>query len=612
MAGQAPYPQWPHPPANASRARTSSRARLASRALVVILAGLFVLGAAGFVVAALSTRPEPSPGVRDAGPTADPGRVSGPLIAEGPSSAPSADPDPTQTPSVGASTDPSASPDAQASGPPPDPSPSTDVRFSPSASGSPSASTGPPALTRTMPVVPVAGFWSTRTEISRQDLRSAIASGSLRGFERIAVLDELAGPLEESLGIRLAAAVRRGGVADVERVVARGGLGLLPASDVSHRVRALALDGRSLFGNDRVGSIDAWPLSVQLDGGVAGAWSQKRAWVLVAGGDSFTDRGIYERVVRRRKGIDYPFDGGTARVTGHYCCGPVIERFPVPSYELTGNKGIVRRLVSEAELAIVNHEQPVTDAWSFHLAGTRFSGKPELTEIFKRAGIDWMSLANNHIKDYGSDGIADTRRILKRYGIRFGGAGANLAQARRISYLDVAGTRIAIVPCVDVAPVTYAGAGISGATPCKAAYMRADLRTARRNADFVIAFPHWGVEYSRKPTASQRAKAASWVKAGADLVLGAHSHVAGAIEEIDGKPVFYSLGNFIFDQNWSTPTMESFVLEATFHGDRLVQLSLHPFLQHDQAQPNLLDPRRDDGRRLMLAVKRASADWLDW
>lgn len=608
MAGQAPYPQWPHPPANATRARGSSRARLASRALVLILAGLFILGAAGFVIAALSARPDREPDAPAAGSPGGAGLASGPLVAEGPTPVADASSDPTEEPSVVPSTFPSVTSDPPPSDPPPS-NPPPSVSTEPGVSASPAV---PDGTTRAVPVVPVAGFWSTRTDITRKDLREALASGSLRGFDRVVVLDGLVEPLEEGLGIRIAEAVRRGDVADVERVVARGGLGLLPASDVSHRVRALALDGRSLFGNDRVGSIDAWPLSLQLDGGVAGAWSQKRTWVLVAGGDSFTDRGIYERVVRRRKGIDYPFDGGTARVTGHYCCGPVIERFPVPSYELTGDKGIVRRLVSEAELAIANHEQPVTESWAFHLSGTRFSGKPELTEIFKRAGIDWMSLANNHIKDYGSDGIADTRRILKRYGIRYGGAGANLAQARRISYLEVAGTRIAIVPCVDVAPVTYAGPGVSGATPCKPSNMRADLRTARRNADFVIAFPHWGVEYSRKPTASQRAKAASWVKAGADLVLGAHSHVAGAIEEIDGKPVFYSLGNFIFDQNWSTPTMESFLLEATFHGDRLVQLRLHPFLQHDQAQPNLLDPRKDDGRRLMLAVKRASAGWLDW
>jgi len=102
------------------------------------------------------------------------------------------------------------------------------------------------------------------------------------------------------------------------------------------------------------------------------------------------------------------------------------------------------------------------------------------------------------------------------------------------------------------------------------------------------------------------------VKAGADLVLGAHSHVAGAIEDIDGVPVLYSLGNLIFDQHWSTNTMESMLVEATFQGGTLVSLELVPYIIHDTSQPNLLDPGSGEGRRLLLDVKRASSAWLDW
>jgi poly-gamma-glutamate synthesis protein (capsule biosynthesis protein) len=89
---------------------------------------------------------------------------------------------------------------------------------------------------------------------------------------------------------------------------------------------------------------------------------------------------------------------------------------------------------------------------------------------------------------------------------------------------------------------------------------------------------------------SQRKHAARWVKAGADLVLGGHSHVAGAIEDIDGVPVLYSLGNLIFDQHWSTNTMESMLVEATFHGGTLVSLELVPYIIHDTSQPNS-DPK---------------------
>ncbi len=109
-----------------------------------------------------------------------------------------------------------------------------------------------------------------------------------------------------------------------------------------------------------------------------------------------------------------------------------------------------------------------------------------------------------------------------------------------------------------------------------------------------------------------RKHARRWAKAGADLVLGAHSHVAGAIEDIGGTPVLYSLGNLIFDQHWSTNTMESALLEETFHGHQLIELRLRPYLIHDTSQPNLLDPSRGEGRRLLLEMKDASSAWLDW
>jgi poly-gamma-glutamate synthesis protein (capsule biosynthesis protein) len=255
---------------------------------------------------------------------------------------------------------------------------------------------------------------------------------------------------------------------------------------------------------------------------------------------------------------------------------------------------------------------PTTPDWRFHSSGFIFSGRPDLTRIFTLAGIDWVSLANNHIKDYGSDGIRDTRRVLRRHGLAFGGAGKDLAEARRISYLDVADVRLAIVPCVDVAKAVWAAPGVSGATPCVDRYIVKDIKRARRQADVVIVFPHWGVEYTRQPSPSMRKHAARWVRAGADLILGAHSHVAGAIEDIDGIPALYSLGNLIFDQHWSTNTMESALLEATFAGPRLVSLRLHPYIVHAASQPNLLDPSTGEGRRLLQAVRKASADWLDW
>jgi poly-gamma-glutamate synthesis protein (capsule biosynthesis protein) len=188
----------------------------------------------------------------------------------------------------------------------------------------------------------------------------------------------------------------------------------------------------------------------------------------------------------------------------------------------------------------------------------------------------------------------------------------DLEQARRTTFLEAKGTKLAIIPCLAVVDIYFAGPDLGGATPCLDRYIVPDIKAAARKADVVLVFPHWGVEYTRQPTSEQRRHAARWAKAGADLILGAHSHVAGAIEEIGGVPVLYSMGNLIFDQHWSTNTMESMLVQATFQGDRLVTLDLLPYIIHDTTQPNLLDPTSGEGRSIRRQVRDASSDWLDW
>jgi poly-gamma-glutamate synthesis protein (capsule biosynthesis protein) len=572
------------------------RAERGSKLLVLVLVGVFLFGVFGFALAVIDA---PSEGPRQPAP---PSLPAVPALAASPTPA---QPGPAaQAPRrlllALAESDPALTESDPLSPPPSSPSPAP----------SPSLAVVAESVESLMPVTAVARFWSRREGLTSRDIKAALERGSSPGFKSVIVEAGIADALAEELGVQMA--VRRGDAAQIAEAVSKGALGLIAAADVTPAMRVLDLDGRSLLGNDRIKDVADWPLSLPLERPADDAWDQSQTWVLVAGGDSFTDRGVYQKVVQLGKGVDYPFDGGTARVTGHGCCDPVFHDNIVPRYVLTGNKGMVRRLFKGAELAIANHEQPVTEQAVHHTSGLRFSGKPELTGIFARAGIDYLSLANNHIKDYGEDGIGDTRRILRQHDIDFGGAGKDLQQARRISYLSAGGTRVAIIPCLGIVRPYWAGPDESGATPCLDRYLVPDIKKAGRKAGVVIVFPHWGVEYTRQPLPSMRKHAARWVKAGADLVVGAHSHVAGALEDIAGTPVLYSLGNLIFDQHWSTNTMESALLEATFHGDRLVEMRLRPYIVHDTSQPNLLDPASGEGRRLLREVRQASADWLDW
>lgn len=577
------------------------RAELGSKLLVLSLVAIFLFGMIGFAVAVIEAQNEPEP---TAVPEPSLPALGGSLTEAVDRTAPSEARAPRILLAV-ADTGPSPSPVPSAE-PSPEPSPA------PTAGGETSALVTV-AVPTTMPVVPVVDFWSRREGIERGVVRRALERGKANGFKRVVIEKLVADALADELGIDLHPKVRRLEAERVSRAVGRGALGLMAATSLGPSVRTLEMDGRSLVGVERIRDVDAWPLNVELELAPEEAWYQDDTWVLLAGGDSFTDRGVYDTVVKKGKGVDYPFDGGTARVTGHGCCDPVFNDNVVPRYVLTGNKGAVRSLFKQAELAVANHEQPVTEQAQFHSSGTRFSGKPELTRIFTRAGIDFLSLANNHIGDYGSDGIRATRRILREHDIAFGGAGRDLDQARRFELLEANGTQVAIIPCLDIVRVYWAGKDRAGATPCVDQYIKKDIRKAKRaGADVIIVFPHWGVEYTRQPLDSMRKHAARWVDAGADLVIGAHSHVAGSIEDIEGVPVFYSLGNLIFDQHWSTNTMESAILEATFQGDRVIELRLLPYIIHDTSQPNLLDPAKGEGRRLLLSMKKASSAWLDW
>ena len=127
----------------------------------------------------------------------------------------------------------------------------------------------------------------------------------------------------------------------------------------------------------------------------------------------------------------------------------------------------------------------------------------------------------------------------------------------------------------------------------------------------MIVFPHWGIEYRNKPFEAQQQLARSIIDAGADMIIGNHAHWIGAVEVYKGKPIWYALGNFVFDQTWSEPTMEGVTLELTFQGKELRQIRMRPHVILDKAQPNFLD-LAGDGRVVMGQMFDASKGLLPY
>ena len=201
---------------------------------------------------------------------------------------------------------------------------------------------------------------------------------------------------------------------------------------------------------------------------------------------------------------------------------------------------------------------------------------------------------------------------VKKRGIAVSGAGRNLAAARVPAVLTAAGTKVAILGYDAIAGGYHATATKVGSAPLSAALVRQDVAAARKaGADVVIVFPHWGTEYDPTPFINQTRLARMAIDSGADMVIGNHAHWAGAMELYKGKPIWYALGNFVFDQTWSEPTMEGITLELTFRGTELVQVRMRPHIILDKAQPNFLDPA-GDGRVVMGQVFTASKGLLPW
>ncbi len=235
---------------------------------------------------------------------------------------------------------------------------------------------------------------------------------------------------------------------------------------------------------------------------------------------------------------------------------------------------------------------------------------PQSVEGLTYSGFDVMTIASNHTKDCGQaaascdQAILDTVTNLHNAGIATIGGGANLAEARRPAILAVNGIRFAFLGYDDVANYYNATDSSPGTAPLDSATLAGDIRAAKQQADVVVVMPHWGSEYTLTPTQRQQDLAHVAIDAGATLVVGNHPHWAEATENLGGKFIDYALGNFVFDQDWSTETMQSVVLSATFQGKKLVKVELFPVRINAAYQPTLASP--EEGAEILGRIASVS------
>jgi poly-gamma-glutamate capsule biosynthesis protein CapA/YwtB (metallophosphatase superfamily) len=365
-------------------------------------------------------------------------------------------------------------------------------------------------------------------------------------------------------------------------------IGLVPWDELDPRVKALPVDGKLLL-DPGTEDPEGYPLSSE---STTGPDPEKLRRVAVAG-DIVLDRGQPFAVFEEGRGIDFPLDGGYATITSRslvpnpYSESELVYQFTA---ERQGEGGEVREYLSNADLTLANFENPVLENAVYHPEDPTFNGDLRLLPILNQAGIDGVTLANNHILDAGPEGLEETLGHLQDAGISHTGAGANLTSSREPMVFDLGGLTIGVLSYQGVPSYEWAWAteDFPGTAPLLADIMREDVERLRPEVDLLIVMPHWGIEYIAEPEPEQVELAHALMEAGADLIVGDHAHWPKGIEVYEGKPIFYGTGNFLFDQSWSEETSTGIFADVILYEDRAIQARPVPFIILDRSQPNLL------------------------
>lgn len=250
-------------------------------------------------------------------------------------------------------------------------------------------------------------------------------------------------------------------------------------------------------------------------------------------------------------------------------------------------------------------------------SGENFAADPRVLPALRDAGFDILSLGNNHVGDFGPRALVETVRRVRSSGIAHVGAGEDDARARAPVILQRAGIRFGFLAFNARGETPPAGASTPGAVyvamrPYSPAlnegHLRRvadDVRTLRSRVDVLIVLPHWGAQYTHERNADQARAARALIDAGADLIIGSHPHWVQGVEIHRGRPVVYSLGNFVFDQRIHLPqTRESLALELLFWGRELKRAEFVPARIGADFAPRFLT--WDAGRDILDDVWRAS------
>jgi poly-gamma-glutamate synthesis protein (capsule biosynthesis protein) len=256
----------------------------------------------------------------------------------------------------------------------------------------------------------------------------------------------------------------------------------------------------------------------------------------------------------------------------------------------------------QADVAMVNLENPLTrstlDSGKKQL---NFKADPESVKVLTAGGVDIVNLANSHAMDYAEPGLVETINTLDNTGIQHLGAGRDIKEARRPDIIEVKGQRIAYLGYYD-ADLHAADQGKAGTNARRNNRVAEDIRALRGQVDWIIVNYHWGVELADYPGDWQIDLARFTIDQGADLVVGHHPQVLQGAEIYKGRPIVYSLGNFIFGGN-ARRDYDTAVLKVSLK-DRNMKVEFLP-VEVKKFQPKVVEGAAAD--RILKHVEQISS-----
>jgi poly-gamma-glutamate synthesis protein (capsule biosynthesis protein) len=273
----------------------------------------------------------------------------------------------------------------------------------------------------------------------------------------------------------------------------------------------------------------------------------------------------------------------------------------------------VSQIISQADLAVGTLNATMSNQVEHTgcIDTYQLVGSPDNADALARAGFDVMSVATNHIKDCGllkgwcDSTFFDTLGHLQRVGIQTTGAGKDLAEALQPVIVSLNGVRFGFISLGDskMDDIVFASDNNPGIARLTEENLKAAVDAVRPQVDVLVVLPHWGSEDNAIPNWIQRNQAQQIVEAGADLVVGNHTHVVQSIQELNGVPVFYGLGNFVFDQDWGHHR-QAVILLVRFQGKQYIGYELIP--THVDRDGRVHIAGQDEAQEILQRIEQSS------